>query len=344
MSKPALQIPDEALFFIADQYIRVDDLLRYLYDRPSANTSQHFKSINAHLKGGSVQPGQMVIITPANPSACTQWESVMMEAAAKVDEELAKMSERERRNLARHYSFLSDAADHSGTLYGFVNGHFAEKRKRVEQILKSIDELYVSTYNRNGSLKGSDFFTQRRALFMQLDHTINGMMEQRAFGYDVSHSRLRTQLGLSSKAAVHQWKMQGGATSVREFANNYSRIAKTAKAFSRLGYVAIALDVGSGAAKIKAACTAKPGSEECEKIKFTETGRVAGSVAGGAASGALAAWATCSLVFGLPSGGTSLLWCSIVAGGVGGYGGSKAAGKYGESFGEELYRRTIHLK
>lgn len=341
MSRAHPSIPDEAVFFIADQHTRVEDVMRYLYSQPSPKTVQHFKSVNAHLKSGGVQPGQMVIVTPPDPGACMRWESVMMEAAAKVDEELARMSERERQTLARHYTLLSDAADHSGNLYGFANGHFAEKKKRVELILKNIDELYVRTYNRTGSLKGSDFFTQRRALFMQLDHTINGMMEQRAFGQNLSHAQLRTKLGLSSKSAVHQWKTQSGATSVKEFATNYNRIAKTAKSFARLGYVSVALDVGSSAAKIKAACTVKPDSDECEKIQYTETGRAAGSVAGGAASGALAAWATCSLVFGLPSGGTSFLWCSIVAGGAGSYVGSKSAGSLTELGGEKIYETFV---
>lgn len=268
----------------------------------------------------------------------------MMEAAAKVDEELAGASEKERRTLARHYAFLSDAANYSGTLYGWTNVYFDQKKKHVERILKNIEQLYVETYNRTGSLNSNGFFTKRRALFLQLDQTVNGMMEQKMFGQDVSASRLRAELGLSSKAAVHQWKKQGGAASVPEFATNYHRLAQTAKTFSRLGYVAIALDVGSSATKIHAACTAKPGSAECSKTKFAETGRAVGSVGGGAVAGSVAAWGLCSLVFGLPSGGTSFLWCSIVAGASGGYAGAQVGGKKGEQLGTVIYDRTANSK
>lgn len=106
---------------------------------------------------------------------------------------------------------------------------------------------------------------------------------------------------------------------------------------SRLGYVAIALDLGSSVANIKAACTAAPGSADCSRSQHTETGRAIGSIGGGAAGGALAAYGVCSLVFGLPSAGSSFLWCSIVAGASGGYAGSKVMGRAGETVGEKIY-------
>lgn len=336
MSNPASLIPDEALFFIVDQHARVDDVIVFLYEHPSTRTVQHFNEVNAHLKGW-VRPGQMVIITPPEPSACAKWEAVMMEAAARVDAELASATERERKALAQHYAFLNSAAGYSGTLYGWSNTYFDQKKKHVERILKNIEELYVQTYKQTGSLNQNGFFTRRRALFLQLDQTINGMLETKMFGYDVSPNRMRAELGLSSKATVHQWKVQGGANNVPAFASNYQRLAIASKNFSRLGYVAIALDVGSSVTNIKAACTAAPGSVHCRKTQHAETGRAIGSIGGGAAGGALAAYGVCSLVFGLPSAGSSFLWCSIVAGASGGYAGSKVMGKAGETIGDKIY-------
>ncbi|KEQ19254.1 hypothetical protein GZ78_04510 [Endozoicomonas numazuensis] len=100
----------------------------------------------------------------------------------------------------------------------------------------------------------------------------------------------------------------------------------------------MALDVAGGAANIQKACTLKPDSDECSKATIVEPAKVAGSISGGAAGGFVAAWGVCNLVFGLPSGGTSLLWCSVVAGAAGGYGGSKLFGSVGESAGNEIYR------
>jgi hypothetical protein len=55
-------------------------------------------------------------------------------------------------------------------------------------------------------------------------------------------------------------------------------------------------------------------------------------------SGAVATWVTCSIVFGLPTGGTSFFWCSIVAGAGGGYAGGMSGGYFGNKGGEFLYR------
>lgn len=55
----------------------------------------------------------------------------------------------------------------------------------------------------------------------------------------------------------------------------------------------------------KACTTGTP--EEYTKSKFSEGGQLAGSVAGGAVGGTAATYITCNVIFGLPSGGTSIL-------------------------------------
>ncbi len=48
----------------------------------------------------------------------------------------------------------------------------------------------------------------------------------------------------------------------------------------------------------------------------------------------------CSVVFALPSGGSSILWCGIIVGGLGGYLGSQAGGGKAEGWGEMIYENT----
>lgn len=105
----------------------------------------------------------------------------------------------------------------------------------------------------------------------------------------------------------------------------------------RVGYVGIALTGFDAVANIQKACTVSD-TATCSKAKFTQTGKAAGSIGGGVFGGAAATWATCSIVFGLPTGGTSFFWCSIVAGAGGGYVGGKYGGKYVGEYGEELYK------
>ena len=77
----------------------------------------------------------------------------------------------------------------------------------------------------------------------------------------------------------------------------------------------------------------------CSKSKYTERSKVVGSIGGGMLGGAMA-YSACNIVFGVPSAGTSFLWCGIVATSVGGYAGSSILGQIGENRGEVLYEIT----
>ena len=93
------------------------------------------------------------------------------------------------------------------------------------------------------------------------------------------------------------------------------------------------------AENIQKACTVGDDAT-CSKSKYTQTGKATGSILGGGISGSVAAWATCSVVFGLPTGGSSFFWCAVVAGASGGYSGGTYGGKFGEYVGEEVYIST----
>ena len=112
------------------------------------------------------------------------------------------------------------------------------------------------------------------------------------------------------------------------------------KVLKRAGHVGIALDIGQSGLKIHEACTVGT-DKECAKTSFKEGGRLTGSVAGGTFSGFAAAYVTCNVVFGLESAGTSLLWCSIVAGVAGGAVGGKYGGEFLEKKGETLYNTVL---
>ena len=116
-------------------------------------------------------------------------------------------------------------------------------------------------------------------------------------------------------------------------------MAAYSKRLSRFGYVGVALNGISSTSKIVEACST--GSEiDCVKEKYIEGGRFAGSTLGAAGGGFVASWATCTVAFGLPSGGTSALWCGIVAGGAGGLVGGEFFGNQGKEWSEKLYETT----
>ena len=329
------QIPDEAMFFIADGYYSVDQIMRVIYNYPSEATRNHFLSVNSHLNS-RIEPGQMVIITPPDASSCRRWEVAMQAAARSIDAELSAMAEQERKVLARNYALLSNVATYSSPMYGWANNYFAQRAGQVKRLLEQIDSLYISTYRNHGHLGTENFFSQRKLLLFQLDQAMNGMLKRELLGISESSVSLKSQLGISSKSTIHQWKTQGYTDGIKGFESNYQNLKRTAKIFSRLGYVAIGLDVVGGVANVQKACAFEPDSAHCLKARFVEPGKVAGGILGGWAGG-FVGYSACNLIFGVETLGSSLLWCGIMVGGVGGYGGAKIGSGIGESVSSQVY-------
>ena len=105
----------------------------------------------------------------------------------------------------------------------------------------------------------------------------------------------------------------------------------------------IALDIEQSVARVHCACTVDADKNQCGRTGFRKTGRVSGNVAGGFAGSAIA-FITCNLVFGLPSAGSSILWCGIAVGASSGYFASNGLSGYAEEKGEVLYETLISMK
>ena len=144
-------------------------------------------------------------------------------------------------------------------------------------------------------------------------------------------------LGLSTKSLVHQLKDHPAPISdIPGFEKNHAKVLSYGGILKKAGYVGITLDGVQSVAKVHQACTSEA-EQACTKSVYSEGGRFGGSVLGGAAAGRLAAYLTCSIVFSLPSGGSSMLWCGIVAGGAGGLIGGQFFGDVFKSGGEKIY-------
>ncbi|MCF6324510.1 MAG: hypothetical protein L3J89_09340 [Gammaproteobacteria bacterium] len=282
----------------------------------------------------------MIIITPADSLQCSRFEAELAEAALVVDKNLATLSSEEQRMIAENYQLLNNIASTGGVGYGAALIYFSRHVKSIENTLRRIERLYVKTYNKSSKLNSPHFFQHRQQLFMLLNLNLKSFVGQARMGFTLNQTGLKKGLGLSTKSVLHQWKQQPGrVTSVPGFEKNYQNVARLSKTLKGAGYVGIALDVGKSGLKIHQACTV--GAEQsCGKTTAGEGGRLVGSLGGGALGG-LAGYGLCNLVFSIPSAGTSLLWCGIVAGVAGGYLGGKYVGAFGKEKGEVLYE-TIY--
>jgi len=336
MNTSASAIPDGIYYHFAKKSQRVDALINSLYTTPTAITVAHFKAINSHLKNDQVQAGQLVILTPANSQQCSRFEAELAEAALVVDKQLATLASQEKRVIAENYQLLHNITSTGGTGYGAALIYFSRHVKNVEATLRRIESLYVATYKKSNKLNSPVFFQQRKQLFMQLDNTMKSFIGNARMGFTVNQANIKSSLGLSTKSVLHQWKQQpGAATSVPGFERNYRNVARLSRTMKGAGYVGIALDVGQSGLKIHEACTV--GAEQsCGKTTAGKGGRLVGSLGGGVLGG-LAGYGACNLVFGIPTGGTSLLWCGIVMGVAGSYAGGKLLGHELKGRSEVLY-------
>ena len=329
--------PGEMFYHFSKKNQSVDNVIRSLYSQPSQPAVDHFKAINRHLKDNRVRVGQMVVITPPNSQQCTLFEADLAEAAKKVDETLAKLSQEEARIMAENYQLLSNSTQWGSAGVGAGMIYFNRHVRNIEGILKQINDLYVKTYTTTGGLKNPQFFQKRKALFARLNSTLHSLIGESRLGFSFDQGQVKKSLGLSSKSALHQWKQQPYAVNdVPGFSKNFAKVARLSKNLRIGGYAAIGLDVGHSAVKIHEACTVGEG-KGCARTSFGEGGRLTGNIIGGGISGYMAAYGACNLLFSLPTAGTSLLWCGIVVGAVGGYVGGGYASNYMKEKSEAVY-------
>lgn len=322
---------------IVEKQMPVDQLIMIMYNSPSENTYKHFKMVNSHIKNGIAQVGQVVLLSPANAQECTIEEAEFLNIAKAVDLTLLKLSNSEKQLLVNRYEFFSNVASYNGLLIGVSNTAWKAHTAQVTSILKDIERTYVTSYKSSGNLNNRNFFTQRKIQFARLDAALS-RFGQPSLGGKLVTGDIRSNLGLSSKSIIHQWNKQpANATTVPNFHKNYAAVAEMSRNLKRVGYLGIMLTGVDAVSNIQKACTVGDDAQ-CSKSKYTQTGKAVGSIGGGALGGAVATWATCSIVFGLPTSGTSFFWCAVVAGAGGGYAGGKYGGEYGESKGEVLYK------
>lgn len=320
----------------------IGELMATLYAVPTDATREHFLHVNTHVDRDRVQAGQLVVVTPANPNACTplEYEFAEMARQVQVRRRLDESGEDSAPEVAnRFYDLLSFVDGQASGAVGAFATAYGARVKRVADVLREIEDLYVRIYNQHGRLNIQSFFNQRRVLFQRLDEALGQLVRSRLV--DARQTRMRRALGLSTRSTLNTWRRQGRpVSSIPGFHEHHARVGRLARHLKFLGYVGIGLDGYYSYRQIREACSENNTDATCTRRKFTEGGRLTGSIAGGAVGGGAVAYGVCNLILGLPSGGTSLLWCGILAGGAGAFAGGTVGGAVGQQTGEFVYEKT----
>ncbi|MDF9620548.1 PAAR domain-containing protein [Pseudomonas entomophila] len=319
-------------FYIVPRSMSGERVLLNLSTDQSTLPINRLRRLNPTFDEG-FKAGEMFIIgDPWNTTACTREEAELMRAAERARQALAMLDEEEANFMMEHIGEIAGVLSGASTSMGVGKDMLEKGLGQVKNTLKGIEALHQRQFALQGHLRSPEFFASRQALYQQLSAQLSTSFLHKRLNLG-TYDTLRRDLGISPKSLVHHWKKAGGAGQIPGYATHLDEVAKTARYLKYGGYVAIGLGAAASYLKVQEACRAGE-TEECRKIRFTETGSFSGGVVGagaGAASGSYAANAVCRL------GPWGKAVCGIALVGGSSLVAAKSGEYFGDKFGELLY-------
>ncbi|MFW9270378.1 PAAR domain-containing protein [Pseudomonas sp. NR3] len=331
--------PQEPGFYVVPKSVTREALEATLFLSPDPAVMRKFRALNPHLD--VVKAGSMIVLSDPNNHQCTREEAQVMAAAETVNAALEDLTAEQADFMHRHAAEIASFTGQTSTWLG-VSAVVMEKHlTSLRDTLQAMERLHRDSYRQHGHLKSAQFFTERKLLLAQLDaHLLNS---SRLRGHTTlgDHPKLKTALGISSRSLVHHWNKAGAPGQIPGYATHVEATSRAAKYMKSGGYIGIGIGGVSSLLAVQEVC--KVGSEAaCERVRFTEGGKFAGSTIGGWAGGTGASLASGSicLVLGVTTGIGGVLCVAAVVG-TGAWAGTALGGMGGEIGGEILYEKTL---
>jgi len=322
-------------FYIVPKSTTREQLEASLFTLRDPAVMGKFKLLNPNLR--DVKAGSMIVLSDPNNSSCTFQEAQLMQAAQQVKAALDPLTPEEAEFMFRHGAEIASFTGDTSTVLGVSAAVMEKHLTRLRDTLQDIERLHQETYRQHGNLRSKSFFAERQRLLAQLDaHLLNSTLlrGQTTLG---DHPKLKTALGISSRSLVHQWDKAGAPGQIPGYATHVSAISRAAKYMSSGGYIGIGIGGVSSLLAIQEVCIGNSGTA-CEKIKFTEGGKFAGSTFGGIAGGASLLWKGRPVCLAL--GRRHLVagvGCTAALVGIGAWVGAEDGGRGGEYVGEKIF-------
>jgi len=331
-------------FYVVPYSMTAKDMFDTLFENIPNSALRKFSDLNPDLDD-YIKAGTLIVLSDRPSTLCTPEEAKLMSAAREVKAALEPLTPEEADFMYRHRAeieqFVSGSSTWMGVSSAMMGQHLAELRKT----LLEIERLHQESYRQHGHLRSSEFFSDRKRLFTQLDKQLLKSTHLRNFTSFGDYDKLKTALGISSRSLVHQWDKAGAPGQIPGYASHVNAISRAAKYMKAGGYIGIGLGGAASVLAIQEVCSAAPDSVECKRIKFTEGGKFVGAAAGGAAGAWGGGFLAGNVCIGLaaltaPAAGSGGLVCSIVfvvGAGMGAWGGGEVGGTMGTSIGETIY-------
>ena len=328
-ASPALVEPG---FHIVQRSMSFEQVLESLGATHSPLPISLLRRLNPTFAEGFKAGEIFVLGSPGSSYACSAQETELMMVAEKARESLAILSDEEANFMMRHIGEIAGVLNGASQSMGVGKDMLERGLTQVQDTLKGIETLHQRQFTLHGHLKSPEFFVARRDLYKQLDGQLRTAFLNKSLGLG-SYDQLRRDLGISTKSVVHHWKKAGGSGQIPGYATHLDEVAKVSKYLKYGGWVGIGLGAGSSYLKVYEACRAGE-TDECKRVRFTETGSFSGGLAGGAMGarlGKTVAMAVCQF------GGWGKAACGIVTVGATAFGMSTGVEGLGEKAGEQIY-------
>lgn len=337
----------ELFFHVLRQPTTLYTLSAEIYGDTARLAARDFRELNARVADskGRLEAGQLVFLPDAACHHPDQRDVIIETLIAVNNAVLTQMTAAERRTLADSYDFLDNTTSHPDLFHlgltrtastaSTVSAVVALEIRLLGDVLKDLENRYVETFRHHGRMT-PEFFRYRQGVYRMLDshmgRVVSALSTQTPFA-----APARRRFNIHTRSQIKYWNRNGTTEGVRDFKRHFGNIHRVHGWVRGGGYLALGIGGVLTYQNIAHAC--EVGDEEDCLRETVVQGTEFGSVAGGAALGAKVGYLACNAVFGVPSSGTSLLWCGLVAGTAGSVGGGLGGGWLGRLGGTMLYEQ-----
>lgn len=324
-------------FYVIPRRMSFPQVLLELAEHDATLPISRLQRLNPTFEQGFKAGEIFVIGDPDNGDACTREEGQLMAAALHARRALAVLDFAEADFMMAHQAEIAGLLSNASQSMGVGKDMLDQGLKQVSGTLTRIEQLHQREFMRHGHLNSPGFFAERRQLLKQLDGQLKVAFLNKQLNLG-SYERLKKSLNISTKSLVHHWSKAGGPGQIPGYATHLDKVARLSKYLQYGGYAAIGLGGASSYLKVQEVCGAGE-TEDCRKVRLTETGSFAGGIGGGMVGGYIAGAAAAALcgVFTVGTGGLGVPVCGIVLVGAGSAAGSIGIGAAGEKVGEMIY-------
>lgn len=327
-------------FYVVPRRMSFAQVLLQLAEHDATLPISRLQRLNPTFEQGFKAGEIFVIGDPDNGDACTREEGQLMAAAQHARRALALLDFAEADFMMEHQAEIAGLVSNASQSMGVGKDMLEQGLKQVSNTLTSIELLHQREFMQHGHLNSPSFFAERRKLLQQLDGQLKAALLNKQLNLG-SYERLKKSLNISTKSLVHHWSKAGGPGQIPGYATHLDKVARLSKFLEYGGYAAIGLGGTSSYLKVQEVCRAGE-TEDCKKVRLTETGGFATGTVGAMAStlGANLVSGTICAAVTMGSAGLAAPVCGIVLVGASGMAGGVLGGKLGESVGEFIYEAT----